>query len=204
DPDFTDGKIDSYIATLGPWSKTPYIFVPIGCDFQHPKDELTKILDGYNQRHHAQNGAWAVAAPFDDYVALVRANGAMLPELDGELSPYFMGFYGTRAGVKRAVRDAMAPFLAAEPLAVALEKGAPDSAALKRLTLADHHDFVTGTANDAVTMSEQLPLLDDARQAGENALAGLGAQLMAKANAPLVIWNPASVAADAVLDVQIG
>jgi hypothetical protein len=204
-PEFTDGKIDSYIAALAPYAKTPYLFVPIGCDFQHPKEELLDYLDGYNKRRYPSTGAFAVAAPFDDYAALVATHRDELPELDGELSPYFMGFYGTRAGVKRAVRDAAAPFFAAEPLAVALGQGAPDAASLTRLTLADHHDFVTGTANDAVANGEQLPLLDTARTAGESALANLASQVAAKLPAatgtPLVVFNPSSVAASAVLDV---
>ncbi len=216
EPSFTDGKIDSYVAALSPYAKTPYLFVPVGCDFQHPKDELISYLDGYNKRQYAKSGVWTVAASFDDYATLVGAHAGALPDWSTELSPYFMGFYGSRAGVKRAVRDAARPFYAAESFAVALgaaggvltAAGAPE---LRRLTFADHHDFVTGTANDQVVSSEQLPLLTEAQAAGDNLFQQVASALAAQLPAPspsdgnvltrLVLFNDASQPATAVVDV---
>ena len=60
-----------------------------------------------------------MAAPFDLYGDLVLAHRDALPALAGELSPYFMGFYGSRAAVKQGVRAAARPFFAAETFAVA-------------------------------------------------------------------------------------
>ena len=40
DPDFTDARIAGYVAALQPTAKTPYLFVPVGCDFQAPKPRL--------------------------------------------------------------------------------------------------------------------------------------------------------------------
>ena len=172
DPTYTDAQIDAYIESLRPYAKTPYLFVPVGCDFQAPKERLVEYLDGYNQRRYRATGAWAVDAPFDDYVTLVNAWGDVLPELETDLSPYFMGFYGSRAEVKRRTRAAARPFFEAETFASVL--GAEGQAitrasepALAKLTRSDHHDFVTGTSTDEVVASEQLPMLDAATQAGE-------------------------------------
>ena len=52
DPSFTDARIDAYVAALAPLARTPYRFVPVGCDFQHPKTRLVEYLDGYNQRRY--------------------------------------------------------------------------------------------------------------------------------------------------------
>ena len=171
-PDYVDGRINFYISSFTPYAKTPYMFVPVGCDFQHPKPELISYMDGYNQRQYPTTGVWAVTAPFEDYETLVALHGDQIPEIKGELSPYFMGFYGSRAGVKRAIRDAANPFFEAEAFATVLGdegKKIVDAAApqLSLLTRANHHDFVTGTANDMVVMNEQMPLLAAAQKAGE-------------------------------------
>ena len=86
----------------------------------------------------------------------------VLPTLAVDLTPYFMGFYGSRAEVKRSTRDAARPFFTAEIFATAL--GAAGQAItlaaapqLSLLTRADHHDFVTGTATDAVVAERAAP-----------------------------------------------
>lgn len=178
DTDFTDARVDQYFAELAAYSPTPYAFVPVGCDFASPKAQLISYLDGYNERCYKETGVWAVAAPFDDYAALIAPHADELPEIQGELSPYYTGFYGSRPGVKRAVRDAARPFFTAEPFAAVLgEEGAALHAAaapaMSLLTRADHHDFVTGTANDDVTNGEQLPLLADAEREGNTYLSGV-------------------------------
>src|SRR5579862_1351796 len=44
DPAFTDASIDRYAGELTPYTKTPYMFVPVGCDFADPKDGLVGYL----------------------------------------------------------------------------------------------------------------------------------------------------------------
>ena len=211
-PGFTDGKIAEYLAALQPYAKTPYLFVPVGCDFQRPKEELISYLDGYNRRQYPKTGVWAVAAPFDDYAELVAAHKDAIPDWTTELSPYFMGFYGSRAVVKRRVREAARPFFSTEALAVALgAEGrvlfASLAPAFQRLTRADHHDFITGTATDDVQNREQLPLLDGAESAGQTvfaqAAAALAQQLPPTSGAlgRLVLFNDASSTATQVVEV---
>jgi len=205
DPAFTDHKIAGYLDSLSSYAKTPYLFVPVGCDFQHPKDKLIDYLDGYNQRH---TDAYAVAASFEEYAQLVMTHSAALPELPLDPTPYFTGFLGSRPGVKRAARDAMRPFLTAEPFAAALRR--PDllaTDALAELTLSDHHDFITGTATSAVAETEQLPLLANVQAAGEAALQSVVQELARRlppapaASARVLALNPSSAVQSVVADV---
>lgn len=185
DPDYTDAMIDRYLAALRPLAKTPYLFVPVGCDFQSPKPKLLQYLDGYNARRLRATGVYTVAATFEEYAQLVLAHREKLPTIDSELSPYFMGFYGTRPGLKRRIREAARPFFVAETFATvagaagrqALAAAMP---AFERLTHSNHHDFVTGTANDFVVASEQLPLLDETEREGRRALEAVAGALAAR------------------------
>ncbi len=212
DPTFTDASIDRYISELAPYAQTPYMFVPVGCDFASPKEQLISYLDGYNER--SDSGVYAVAAPFDDYASLVGFHRDALPTIDHELSPYFMGFFGSRADIKRQTRDAARPFFVAETFAPLL--GAAGAAitsaaapALTQLTRTDHHDFVTGTSADPVVASEQMPLLAAAQAAGDAALAqvaaGLSAAMPETAGtvARSLALNAASAAQTAVTELDV-
>ncbi len=212
DASFTDARIDKYAAELAGWARTPYRFVPVGCDFAHPKDALLSYLDGYNARRYPTTGVWATVAPYDVYAKLVGFHRDALPRVKGELSPYYMGFYGSRAAVKRAVRDAAAPFLLAEPFAALLgDEGralqAQAAPAFRTLTLSDHHDFVTGTSADAVVADEELPWLATAQAAGERQLAHVAATLASRvpiasdAVGRVVALHAASATRDAVASV---
>jgi hypothetical protein len=191
---FTDARIDGYAAENTPYAKTPYLFVPVGCDFEPPKAQLIAYADGYNQRQYPTTGVWAVAAPFEIYAQLVAYWSDVLPDFTGELSPAYMGFFDSRSDVKRAVRDAARPFFVAETFATALgDTGTAIVAAarpeLSLLTRTDHHDFVTGTSADPVVSGEQMPMLAQAQQAGESAESNVAAAL-----APRVPLTPGAVA----------
>jgi hypothetical protein len=214
DPTFTDGRIDGYIAELEPFAVTPYMFVPVGCDFQSPKTPLIQYLDGYNQRRYPETHAWAVAAPFEDFTSLVAFWRDVLPTVTGEVSPYFMGFYGSRADIKRGVRDAARPFFVAEAFATAL--GAQGQALVSSaepelaiLTRGDHHDFVTGTSADPVMQTEQLPLIAETEQAGENELSSVAAAASQRiaitqgATGRVLAFNASSSARDDVAEFSM-
>jgi hypothetical protein len=214
DPSFTDDAIDAYVTQLSPLAKTPYLFVPVGCDFAHPKDRLIEYLDGYDKRRYPDTHVWAVAAPFDDYTALVSHWRDVLPTISGELSPYFMGFYGSRPDVKRGVRDAARPFFVAETFAVALGADGTTimqaaSPTLEILARTDHHDFVTGTSADPVVASEQRPFLANARDAGNKAVSAIAAALAKRipmasgATQRVVMLNASSVTRSDVAEVIV-
>ena len=214
DPTFTDASIDRYITEESPYARTPYMFVPVGCDFASPKVELIGYLDGYDQRHPSSSAVYAVAASFEDFEALVGYHAAALPTIDHELSPYYMGFYGTRADVKRRARDAARPFFVAETYATLLgaegaaimQAAAPE---LAMLTRADHHDFITGTSADAVVTTEQLPLLAETKATGTAALAQVASALAAKipatpgAKSRVLAFNASSASQTAVAELDV-
>ena len=214
DSSFTDARVDGYAAELSAYARTPYLFVPVGCDFQSPKQALISYLDGYNQRRYPTTHIWAAAVPFDDYAELVSNWSAELPELSGELSPYYMGFYGSRADIKRGARDAAAPFFTAETFAAALGAEGRDltlaaAPALQLLTRADHHDFVTGTAADPVVASEQTPLLSQSLAAGNLQLDAVARALASRipatpgAASRLLALNASSATRDEIAEVQL-
>ena len=174
-PTFTDAKIDHYQQELLPWTKTPYAFVPIGCDFASPKPKLMAYIEGYNLRQYAMTKTWVMSASFEDYAKLVLFHKDKLPVVQGELSPVYMGFYASRATLKRRVRQAARPYFQAEMLAAALGTAGRvlhDAArpTLSKLTRSDHHDYVTGTSVDAVVADEQLPQLAQIEAAGQSYL----------------------------------
>jgi hypothetical protein len=214
DPSFTDGRIETYIEGLRPYTKTPYMFVPVGCDFAQPKPQLISYLDGYNARHYPTSGVWAVAAPFDDYAELVSNYADLLPTYSGDLTPTYMGFYGSRADLKLQTREAAQPFFVAETFATVLgAEGRAHSIAaapqFQLLTRTDHHDFVTGTSADDVVSSEQTPLLAAAEAAGVSGLgevASLIAEripLTAGATSRVMAFNASSAARTNVAEVAI-
>jgi hypothetical protein len=214
DTSYTDGQIDAYAAAMAPYTKTPYVFVPVGCDFAHPKPQLISYLDGYNQRRYPTTGVWAVAAPFDTYAELVGYWKDVLPSLTVDLTPYYMGFYGSRADVKLGARTAARPYFLAETYATALgAHGATitqaAAASFKLLTRANHHDFIPGTAADDVVSTEEMPLLATAQAAGQAELATVAAALAARiplqpgAVARVLALNASSLARTDVAEVEL-
>ena len=217
DSTFTDAAIDRYITEMRPYTKTPYIFIPVGCDFAHPKPQLIAYLDGYNNRRYGTTGTWAVAAPFDTYSEFVSAWRDVLPTLAKDLTPYYTGFYGSRAAVKRQTRDAARPFFTAETFATALGAAGQTltmaaASQLRLLTRADHHDFITGTATDAVVADEQLPLLVTAETAGQAELNQVAAAIAERVPLPTggavdvaraVAFNAAGVTQSDTAELQL-
>jgi hypothetical protein len=182
---FTDASIDRYITELLPYAATRTMFVPVGCDFASPKAELIDYLDGYNARRYPTTHVYAVAASFEDYAAFVDFHRDALPTIDHELSPYFMGFYASRAELKRATRAAARPWFVAETFATLLgDAGATlardGAATLSLLTRTDHHDFVTGTSADPVVDAEQQPLLANTEALGMAQLGNVASAIAAR------------------------
>src|SRR5436190_1890422 len=89
-------RLARLIATDGNASRTPYIFIPIGCDFSRPRPDLLDLVAAWNAGAYARTGVWAVAATFDHYVQLLAAHRAALPFRRFDPTPYWTGFYATR------------------------------------------------------------------------------------------------------------
>jgi alpha-mannosidase len=197
----------------GDASRTPYVFVPLGCDFARPRPDLLDVIDAWNGTQYAQTGVWAVAATFDHYVQLLDAHRASLPTRRFDPTPYWTGFYATRPLLKQMHLQATQALLAAETfgaIADGIERGDPAGwraavhartaaihAGWQTLVPGNHHDFITGTALDPVYEDEQIPRLVAALDAGEAARTRALAQIVAgirpratDRNDTVVVFNP--------------
>ena len=94
-------RIRRYVEELGPQALTPYMFCPIGCDFNGPIPRLGELLDRYNRTGYPETGVFAAAAGLDDYLDLIDQHRDRLPTLSLDPNPYWMGFYASRPEAKR-------------------------------------------------------------------------------------------------------
>ena len=198
DREFVLRRLAEYVADLTPYQRTPYQFVPVGCDFQRPRPRLTEYARWWNQARYAETGVWVVAATFEDFARLVAFHRDVLPALERDVNPVWTGFYASRPRVKRLARAAAETSAAVEPFLSLIEAPAgPLADAWRTIALANHHDWITGTAEDVVVADEQVPALEralaDAEAAWATALDALAARLDTAA-APdgeiVVVVNP--------------
>jgi alpha-mannosidase len=202
------------IATDGAASRTPYIFIPVGCDFARPRPDLLDQVNAWNANEYERTGVWAVAATFDHYVQLVTAHRAVLPIRRFDPTPYWTGFYAMRPLLKAMQLRATQALLAAETfgaiadaagrrhprkwLAGVQARTAAIHAGWETLVPGNHHDFITGTALDPVYEDEQLPRLTAALASGEGErtrafdeiVAAIRPRRPGKEAATVVVFNP--------------
>jgi hypothetical protein len=160
-------RIEGFARRLQKLALTPYLFCPIGCDFNEPIRDLLQLLDDYNRHRYPSQGLYVVNAGLDDYLALVDCHRDRLPVVELDPNPYWMGFYATRPEVKRRHNRAVGKLLLAEKLATT--SGCAESEwktdldrAWDMLVVSNHHDFITGTSPDRVWKKEQKPWLENA------------------------------------------
>ena len=177
--------LEKLVAIDGAAAQTPYLFIPIGCDFARPRPDLLDVVAAWNADAYARTGVWAVAATFDHYAQLLQAHRKALPARRFDPTPYWTGFYATRPLLKGMHLRATQALLAAETfgaIADATGRRDPDAwraqvsartteihAGWTTLVPGNHHDFITGTALDPVYETEQLPRLATALTQGETA-----------------------------------
>jgi hypothetical protein len=170
-PDRSDwnvsGKVGRYARQLTPYSRTPYLFCPIGGDFIDPIPDLVALLDRYNRIHYPTTGTWVVNAGLDDYLALVNCHRDVLPIVELDPNPCWTGFYASRPTLKKKCRELVDQLLLAERLAILPENEQQEQQRTKAIedawwsaAASNHHDFITGTAPDRVVRAEQEPWLD--------------------------------------------
>ena len=208
EPGYVEGQIADYISALTPYEHTPYLFVPVGCDFQAPRPLLTTYARWWNQSRFSSTGVWVVAATFEDYMRLVAFHRDALPVLARDLAPVWTGFYASRPSLKQAARAAAESLAGVEPfLALADPASTRLADAWQSVVLSDHHDWITGTANDDVAHGEQLPRLQAALATAESAWGDVVAALTAKvdtdaaAGDAIVVFNAAPVDRSGVVEV---
>lgn len=187
-PNCPQQQINCYYDTNKGASPTEYVFVPIGSDFRPPITDLLSYVDGYNQAP-LTTGVWAVAATFDHYTALVngywqRTGNTPPAPKSFFATPYWTGFYASRPGNKILHQATTRALLGAEvygKVADMLQASGPSwepavnvrneaiSGGWQAVAPSTHHDYITGTAVDAVYTGEQRPLLINAETIAESA-----------------------------------
>lgn len=191
-------NILSYLNANQDSSPTPYIYVPCGCDFALPIDNLVDCANTWNQQnyHGNPNDVYAVVATLDHYIQLIATYvdtsaqhrygpyKNLAPMLFSP-TPYWTGFYASRIENKILHQAATHALLGAETFgAIADLLQTADALAWKpaaqardaaitngwlALVPSTHHDFITGTAVDEVYTGEQVPLLRSALIIGDGA-----------------------------------
>ena len=162
--------IHQFVRQLQPYGRTPYLFCPIGFDFVSPISDLVPLLDRYNQRHYPHTGIWVMNAGLDDYLALVNCHRDRLPVVELDPNPYWTGFYTSRPSLKKLAHETVNRLLLAERLAVQVNDRTEQPAlevAWAEAVVSNHHDFITGTANDRVAETEQIPWLKRTLEAAD-------------------------------------
>jgi hypothetical protein len=162
-------RIKQYVNQLAPYSRTPYMFCPIGFDFVEPIPDLLTLLDRYNQNAYPKTGVWAVNAGLDDYLALIEIHQDQLPILELDPNPYWTGFYTARPTLKQRSRQLVDNLLLVEKLSFLPENQGTEKTLNNELedawwqaAVSNHHDYITGTSPDRVVEEEQIPWLDEA------------------------------------------
>jgi hypothetical protein len=194
-------RIRRFVRDLAPLARTPYLFCPMGGDFNGPIEGLVALLDRYNRTRYQESGIWAVDAGLDDYLALVDCHRSELPVVTMDPNPYWMGFYASRPEAKRRSNRIVRKLVIAEKLTVLPARDAtlplaangpvePEIArdlrkAWDLTVMSNHHDFITGTSPDRIWQTEQLPWLVRAEELADQALARIREIRPAAASAPL-------------------
>jgi len=215
DPPFVRAQITEYIAQLTPYERTPYLFVPVGCDFQAPRPNLTEYARWWNDTEYAHTGVWVATATFEDYMRLVAFHRDALPVMERDITPVWTGFYASRPRIKRAARELVDSLVGVEPFLALVEPSlGPQADALasawQPAVLANHHDWITGTSKDAVVADEQMPQLTAARTTAEQTWQQVLAELTATIDTRdvaggdvVVVVNAGPVARSAVVEVPL-
>ena len=169
-PANVDRRVERYLCDLRPLARTPYRLLGIGYDFVRPVRDLCGVLSGWNERHHKDSGVWLVNAGMDDYFDLVSSHRDVLPSIELDPNPYWMGFYASRPEIKSGVRELGRRIIVNDVArsTAMIATGAPEQpdrvlARSRWIAVAsNHHDFVTGTAPDRVARGEQARWLHEA------------------------------------------
>jgi hypothetical protein len=162
-------RIRKFADKLTPYSRSPYMFCPIGFDFVPPIRDLVSLLDRYNREEYPVTGIWSVNAGLDDYLDLVECYRNELPVIELDPNPYWTGFYTARPALKKRCHELVEDLTLAESLALLPENmGVLPTLAEEyeqvwwTAAVSNHHDFITGTSPDRVVYREQHPWLDQA------------------------------------------
>jgi len=209
------GHYDKSGSVTPPFSgaPSPYLYLPADDDFMLPIPDLLQCVEVWNA-NAGPDQVYAVEASFDDFVSLVLASKAALPSRRYNGTPYWTGFYMSRAGVKKLHYAATRTLLASEVFGLHAFGASPKAAASQaywanvlrgweEFAPSTHHDYVTGTASDPVVAGEQIPLLQQAHTTATGAVEAALQAVGRAAGAPgdVVLANPAGVASAGLVEL---
>ncbi len=185
-------KIGSYVKDLSPYSKTPYMFCPIGSDFTSPITGLPEVLQRYNSSMYPDTGVYTVLACLEDYMDLVSFHRDKLPVVAFDPNPNFMGFYFSRPKLKEGCRKLISNLLTAEKLLFCDgqdTRNMPEiedkmASAWEMAVVTNHHDFITGTSPNRVHDKEQMPWVRKANQMADDVLETCSSTARERGSAP--------------------
>ncbi len=178
---------------------TPAMYIPIDDDFSMPVPGLLNDVQQWNDNLVSPGGAnnsnvATVDGTFDQFIGKLNSEiGTLRVLAPYNGTPYWTGYYASRAALKILHYETVRALTAAEVFALLTQ---PSNASLNNMLPATfwndmaaawadfapstHHDYVCGTATDSIYATEQLPLLQAAagaarglRAAALNALAGM-------------------------------
>ncbi len=163
-------RIAGYVRQLERYARTPYMFCPIGFDFNPPIPGLVAMLDDYNRAVYPETRVFAVNAALEDYMDLVSLHRDELPRVTIDPNPYFTGFYSARPEMKQRCKRLTETLVTAEKLLAGAELNGKEPGDAEKTwaetenlwdesLMANHHDFITGTSPNRVWEKEQKPLL---------------------------------------------
>ncbi|HEX6037540.1 hypothetical protein [Longimicrobium sp.] len=195
--------------------------MPLDNDFSAPVEDLASDLAAWNSSPdgYAKTGAYAVALPFADFARLVQQYDERTPSLDTvrfDGRPYWTGHYMSRPALKIMHYDVARTLLCAETLALmaapggALASSFPADllSAWDAFSPSTHHDFVNGTATDAVYRGEQTSELtastSTARSLAGTALGALAASVATdprSGETAVVVANSLGVSYEGVVEL---
>lgn len=202
-------RIHQFTEQLAPYSRTPYLFCPIGFDFVSPIPDLLALLDRYNQEEYPKTGTWTVNAGLDDYLDLVAFHRQQLPVIELDPNPYWTGFYTSRPALKKRCHQLVETLKLAESLALLPENRDSlerfNSELLStwwKAAASNHHDFITGTSPDRVVYREQVPWLDAAQSSAQEAVDRLTPPGLPDGSAAIVAGSPRWSRANGRIEIQ--
>ncbi len=237
-------QIEGFIGNNQPVSPTPFVYVPVSGDFIMPvgtgdeTPDLLQIVDAWNtsDKGHPPNGIAAMVGTFNDYVQLVsrhveQSSAETLAtrsfhDVDRpfEPTPYWMGFYASRTGLKGLHHQTTRTLLAAETFTAVsgtVDDDSGDDGAVAAslfeiwndLVPSTHHDYITGTAIDSVFNDtsfegkEQLALLKntllDAQSALSSAISAITSQVSVS-EPSVVVFNSLGLSRQGLVEVGDG
>ena len=163
-------KVLDYTGRMKHKANSKFIFIPIGWDFERPKKNLGRFVDYWNEKYFPSTGTFLVIGSFSDFISLVEKEKDKLPVFEGNLAPYWTGYFGSRTYLKRFINESIFRLMSVETMisiAQALNLKIPEEIEkeLENLWFVmgafTNHDSGAGTLYKSAEEKETKPLVKE-------------------------------------------